>query len=329
MTPQEPNTRLMKAWTCPRYGGPEVLTRVALPIPIPGDDEILVRILATTVSSGDVRVRSLNLPRGFRLIGRLVLGLTGPRQPILGTDMAGTIAAVGKNVTAFRIGDEVVAFPGAAMKCHAEYRTISLKKPIAMKPRNLSMNEAASLPFGAMAAWHFLRKAQVKAQDRVLVIGASGAVGTAFVQLANQLGAEVTAVTSGRNTALVQALGAREVIDYTLEDFEKGSNTYDVIADTVGASSFTACCPLLNENGRYISVAGDLSDSLARSKGTKRSIGGPATERRQDFLELIHLAEQGILKPVVDRVFPFEGIHEAHAYVDTGRKTGSVVIEVQ
>jgi NADPH:quinone reductase-like Zn-dependent oxidoreductase len=322
------NPEKMKAWTCTRYGSAEVLRLVELPMPIPGNNEILVKIRATTVSAGDVRIRSFNLPRGFGLIGRLVLGMRGPRQPILGSDFAGTIAAVGKNVTAFHIGDEVMGFAGAALRCHAEYRTLATTKPIALKPDNLSFAEAASLPFGAMTAWHYLGKAQIKAGEKILVIGASGAVGSAFVQLANYLGATVTAVTSGGNVRLVQSLGAHSAIDYTQEDFTTGSQRYDVIADTVGASSFAKSSGVLNPHGRYISVAGTLADVVARGRGTLKSIGGPASERAQDFQELVQLAKQGALRPLIDRTFKFELMREAHAYVETGRKKGSVVIEM-
>lgn len=318
----------MKAWICKGYGGPEVLALEDRPVPVPGDDEVLVKIHATTVASGDVRVRAFKFPQGFGLIGRLVFGITRPRQPIMGTEMAGTVAAIGKHVKAFKIGDAVMAFAGAAMRCHAQYRVMSVKQAIALKPDNLSLDEAASLPFGAMTALHFLRKAQLKADEKILVIGASGAVGSAFVQLANHMGAEVTGVTSGRNVSLVRSLGAKAVVDYTVEDFTQAPQTYDIIADTVGASGFAACRAKLNEHGRYISVAGGLSDILARPSGTKKSIGGPASERANDFRELARLAESGALKPVIDRTYSFLQIPEAHAYVETGRKRGSVVVSM-
>ena len=318
----------MKAWICHGYGTPERLALEDRPIPVPGDDEILVRIRATTVSAGDVRVRTLKLPRGFGLIGRLALGIIGPRQPILGTELAGTVDAVGKNVTAFQPGDAVIGFPGAAMGCHAEYRVLPVSRPVVLKPANLSYDEAASLVFGGMTALYFLRKAQLKAGESFLVIGASGAVGSAFVQLASHMGAVVTAVTSGRNVSLVRSLGAKVVIDYTLEDFSNSPEKYDVIADTVGASSFLKCCPSLNEQGRYVSVAGGLSDLLARPSGTKKSIGGPAPECAEDLQVLARLAENGTLKPVIDRTYSFQQIPEAHAYVETGRKRGSVVVSV-
>ena len=317
----------MQAWVCQRYGGPEVLALQTRPRPQPGDHEVLIRIHASTVASGDVRVRTLKLPRGFGLIGRLALGFTSPRQPVLGTDLAGVVEAVGRAVTSFKPGDAVMGFAGAAMGCHAEYRCLDVrKKPLALKPAKLSFEQAVSLLFGGMTALHFLRKAEFKAGEKILVIGASGAVGTAFVQLARQLGAEVTGVCSATNADLVRSLGAAQVIDYRSEDFTQSAARYDVIADTVAASNFAACCPVLNEGGRYLAVAGGLPDLLARPRGSKRSIGGPAAELTADILELARLAELGLLRPVIDKTFVFTELPAAHAYVETGRKRGSVVL---
>jgi NADPH:quinone reductase-like Zn-dependent oxidoreductase len=318
----------MQAWICRRYGGPEVLALEERPTPSPKANEVLVRVHATTVSSGDVRVRALNLPRGFGLVGRLALGITRPRHPVLGTDLAGTVEAIGRHVTAYKAGDAVIGFPGGAMGCHAQYRVMRADKPIAPRPRNLSFEEAASLLFGGMTALHFLRKAKLVAGERILVIGASGAVGTAMVQLANHLGAEVTGVTSGRNVDLVRSLGAGAVIDYTKGHFTDTGDTYDVIADTVGASSFYRCHPILNEGGRYLAIASDLMGMLARPRGTKRSIGGPASERPEYISEIARLAEAGVLRPVVDAVYRFRQLVQAHEHVDTGRKRGNVVVTV-
>lgn len=328
MTCEISRTQTMKAWICRGYGGPEVLAIEDRPRPLPRDNEVLIRICATTVSSGDIRVRTLKLPKGFGLIGRLAFGITRPRQTILGTELAGTIEAVGKDVTAFKPGDAVLGFPGGAMGCHAQYRVMPVTKPIAPKPANLSFEEAASLSFGGTTALHFLRKANLRAGETVLVIGASGAVGSAMVQLARHMGATVTGVTSTRNIGLVQSLSAQAVIDYTKEDFAKAPETYDIIADTVGASSFAKCQSVLNEHGRYLSVSGGLSDMFARPSGTKKSIGGPASERPEDVLELARLAEIGVLKPVIDKTYSFPQMAEAHAHVETGRKRGSVVVSV-
>ena len=328
MTRDIARTQTMKAWICRNYGGPDVLACEDRPRPMPKANEVLVRICATTVSSADVRLRTCKFPRGLGLIGRLVFGITRLRQPILGTDFAGTIETVGRDVTAFKPGDAVFGFSGAAMRCHAEYRVMPVSKPIALKPANLSFEEAASLPFGGITALHFLRKANLRAGETVLVIGASGAVGSAMVQLARHMGATVTGVTSTRNIGLVGSLGAHSVIDYTREDFIKAAETYDIIADTVGASSFARCCPVLNEHGRYLAISGGLPDLLARPKGTKKSIAGPAAEQQEDVLHLARLAESGVLKPVIDRTYAFLQMAQAHAHVETGHKRGSVVVSV-
>jgi NADPH:quinone reductase-like Zn-dependent oxidoreductase len=320
---------MMKAWICRRYGGPEVLALQDRPKPAAKDGEVLIRIHATTVSSGDMRVRSMKLPRGFGPIGRLVFGITRPRQPILGTELAGTIEGVGSDVTAWKVDDAVIAFPGGAMGCHAEFRAIAANGPVAPKPANLSFEEAATLCFGGTTALHFLRKATARAGERILIIGASGAVGAAMVQLAAHMGAKVTGVTSTRNVELVQSLGAEAVIDYTKADFATAGETFDIIADTVGASSFAGCRPLLNEDGRYLAVAGGLMDMVPWRAGTKRSIGGPAAERPEDVRELSRLAAAGVLKPVIDKVYSFSRMADAHAHVDTGQKTGSVVVSMK
>lgn len=321
-------SEMMKAWTCRRYGGPEVLALEDRPKPEAKDDEVLIRIHATTVSSGDMRVRSLKLPRGLGLIGRILFGITGPRQPILGTELAGTIEAAGSNATDWKVGDAVIAFPGGSMGCHAGYRVLAANGPIAHKPASLSFEDAAGLCFGGSTAMHFLRKAGARAGETILVIGGSGAVGSAMVQLAAHLGAKVTGVTSTRNVELVQSLGAEAVIDYTKADFAAIGETFDIIADTVGASSFARCRSLLNENGRYLAVSGGLMDMLPWRAGTKRSIAGPAAERPEDVGELSRLAAAGVLKPVIDKVYSFSQMPDAHAHVDTGRKRGSVVVSI-
>lgn len=322
----------MKAYVCRRYGGPEVVELVDVPKPVPKDNEVLVKIHATTVTSGDWRVRTLTMPRGFAPIARLALGITRPRQPILGTELAGVIETVGKEVTRFRPGDEVLGFPGGQMGCHAQYRVLAESGPIALKPSNLSFEQAASLCFGGSTALHFLRKAEIKAADKVLVIGASGGVGTAVVQLAKHFGAEVTGVTSGTNLDLVMSLGADAAIDYTREDFTARNETYDVIADTVAATSFARCKDALRENGRLLVIAGGMPDLLASLwvplTGSRKVIAGPAEERPEDVQRLADLAEAGALKPVIDRRYSFTQMAEAHAYVATGRKRGSVVVSM-
>jgi NADPH:quinone reductase-like Zn-dependent oxidoreductase len=321
---QTPTT--MWAWVCRDYGGPEVLELQTRPRPVPGPRDVLVRVVAASVSSADVRIRTQRLPRGFGLLGRLAFGLARPRQPVLGTDVAGVVQAVGRDVRDFQPGDAVVGATGAATGCHAGFCVVPTTKPLVHKPASLSFVEAAGLTFGGLAALDFLNRAQVQSGEKVLVIGASGAVGAAMVQLARQRGARVTAVCSGVNAALVQSLGAHAVIHYTERDFTKTGQRWDVIADTVGASSFAACMPCLNEHGRYLSVAGSLMEVLARPRGTRRSIGGPAAERTEDLQTLMDLAESGALQPVIDCTYPFTDLPAAHAYVETGRKRGAVVV---
>lgn len=322
----------MRAYICTGYGEPEVLRIANVAKPVPKDDEILVKICATTVTSGDIRVRSMNVPPGLGLIARLALGINAPRQPILGTEMAGIVEAVGRNVTRFAIGDEVFAFPGGKMGCYAEFRCISEDGVVAKKPANLTFSEAAGLCFGGSTALHFLRQAKIRSGDSLLIIGASGGVGTALVQLAAQHGGIVTAVTSNANLDLVQSLGAQVAIDYTAQDISRLDARFDIIMDVVGTTSFNACKHLLADNGRFGAIAGGLTDMLSvlwvPLFSSKRVIAGPAEERVDDILQIAELAENGALKPVVDRVFLFEQMVAAHAYVDTGRKKGSVVITV-
>ncbi len=317
----------MKAWVAQCYGGPEVLALQQRPCPNPGPREVLVRVQAASVSSADVRIRTQNLPRGFGILGRLAFGLARPRRPVLGSDVAGTVVAVGRQVQGFLPGEAVIGVSGVRMGCHAEYCLLPIHRPLVHKPAHLSFEHAAALPFGGMTALHFLDKSGVRAGDAVLVIGASGAVGSAMVQLARYRGAHVTAVCSGGNAALVKRLGAHAVIDYTQQDFTRAATQrWDVIADTVGASSFAACLPRLNTHGRYLSVAGSLREVLARPRGTRRSIGGPVKERTQDLQTLVDLCDRGALQPVLDRTYAFADLPAAHAYVEAGHKRGAVVV---
>jgi NADPH:quinone reductase-like Zn-dependent oxidoreductase len=323
----------MKAMVYSRYGGPNVVTLAELPKPAPKDNEVLIRVHATTVSSADWRARSLNMPRGFGLMGRLVFGVFGPRQPVLGTELSGVVEAVGAKVTRWSEGDEVIAFPGGAFGSHAEYRTMSEHGLIAPKPANLTHEEAASLLFGGATALPMLRdKARVKAGDAVLVVGASGAVGSAAVQIAQMLGAKVTGVTSEKNRQLVLSLGAEQVIDYASSDFVQSGQSWDVIIDTTGTAPYPISGTALRPGGRLVVVLGSLSTMLGHGRPPKSSgrrvIAEVASPTIEHIQTLAHLAVTGELKPVIDRVYPLEGAAEAHAYVDTGRKRGSVVLLV-
>jgi NADPH:quinone reductase-like Zn-dependent oxidoreductase len=313
-----------------RYGGPEVVEVRDMPKPVPKEGEVLIRVLATTVSSGDWRARSLIMPAGFGPLGPLVFGISRPRQPVLGTELAGVVEEVGASVTTFKPGDEVIAFAGAAMGCHAEYRTMPADGAIALKPSNLSFADAATLSFGGMTALQFLRRSGVKAGESVLVNGASGAVGVAFVQLLKNAGARVTAVCSGANADSVLAIGADAVIDYTKFDFTVGSERYDMIVDTAGTAPYARVKNILKEQGRLLQVLGRLGDLVTgpfATMGTsKKIIAGPAAGRPEDIRTLARLAAAGKLRPMIDEVFPLERIVEAHRRVDSGHKRGSVVI---
>jgi NADPH:quinone reductase-like Zn-dependent oxidoreductase len=317
----------MRVWTCPRYGGPEVLTLATRPCPVPRAGEVLVRIVATTVSSADARLRSCTLPRGFGLIGRAMFGFTGPRQPVLGTELSGIIAAVGPGVAAWQPGAAVIGFTGGRLGCHAEYRILPAAGALVAKPPNLSFAEAAGLAFGGMAALDFLRRADLRAGERVLVLGAAGAVGTALLQLARLRGAHVTAMVSAANLDFVRALGADRVLDRAHTDFTAAAEIYDVIADTVGATTFARAHPHLHEHGRYLALAADLPGMFARPVGTKRSLAGAASERPEDLRELARLAAAD-LRVAVGRTFAFSELPEAHTYVSTGRKRGCAVVHV-
>ncbi len=323
----------MKAYICRRYGGPDVVELLDVQKPTPKGNEVRIKILATTVTAGDWRVRTLAMPKGFGPLARLALGFTRPRQPILGTELAGVVEAIGTQVTKFKPGDAVFAFPGGKMGCHAQFRTVDEDSPIELKPESLSFEEAASLSFGGMTALHYLRKAGIKPGDKVLVVGASGGVGTAMVQLAKHFGADVTGVTSTANLGLVTSLGADRVIDYTKEDFTRGVEAYDIIADVVGSTSFARCKHVLKHSGRLLAIAGGIPDLVATLwvplTGSKKVIAGPAEERPEYFRQLAELAKAGVLQPVIDRCYDFAQMAEAHAYVETGRKKGSVIVMVK
>lgn len=321
----------MKAAVYDRYGPPEVVYIKEVPTPVPRDDEVLVRIHATAVNSGDWRVRSLNVPPGFGLIVRLALGITGPRKRILGMEFSGVVEAVGKAVTKFQAGDAV--FSGAEFGGHAEYRCVPESGPIALKPANLRFEEAAALCFGGATALHYLRdKGKVRPGESVLVNGASGAVGIASIQIARHFGAEVTAVCSAANADLVRAFGADHVIDYTQEDFTRNGKTYDLIVDAAGSAPWAVCKNSLSPRGRLLVVLGSLWGMIhapfVSRKGGKTVITGVAAPSAEKTAYLAALAAEGKFKPHIEHVYAFKDIAKAHAHVDTGRKRGSVVVSI-
>ncbi len=320
----------MRAAVYEKYGPAEVLSVKVLDKPVPTDNEVLIEVHASTVTSGDYRARSLILPRGFGFLGRLVFGIRAPRQPILGTELAGRIVAIGKDVTKFKVGDDVFAFTGAKMGCHAEYKCMPEDGFVALKPANLSYAEAAALSFGGTTALDFFRKGQVKQGDKVLINGASGGVGTACVAVARHFGAEVTGVCSTANLELVTSLGAARVIDYTNTDFTKESERYDLIVDTAGTAPFSRSGVALTAGGKLLLVLGPLTALLGALwvalTSKKKVIAGPASVRVEDLHTLAKLAEAGEFKPVIGRVYALDQIVEAHRHVDTGHKRGNVII---
>ena len=319
----------MKAAICTQYGSPDVLQLKNVEKPIPKRDEVLIKVYVATVTSGDCRVRALNVPLGFNFIMRSVLGFSKPRQPILGSELAGVVEAVGQDVSKFKVGDAVFAFSDMAMGCYAEFKCISQNSAIALKPSNLSFEESAALSFGGTTTLSFLRRAKIQLNDKVLVIGASGCVGTAAVQLAKYFGAVVTGVCSTANIPLVKSLGAWDVIDYTREDFGVNNEQYDII-DAVGGAPFERYEASLKDGGRVLMLVAGLPDMLyapwIAMTSNKKLIAGPVAFSADDIRFLADLAQAGNLISVIDKRFPFEQIVEAHRYVDTGRKKGNVVL---
>jgi len=316
----------MKAAVCERYGPPEAVRIREVAAPVPADNEVLVRAFATTVNIGDARLRALRVPRGLGLPVRLRVGITKPRQPIFGFEVAGRVDAVGAAVTGFQPGDRVVASRrGFKLGCHAELVAVDEQGTIIKIPEELSYQDAVSLCFGGVTALHFFRRGKLAAGETVLINGAAGAVGTMAVQLAKHAGAEVTAVCSGANADLVRGLGADHVIDYTAEDFTRNGQRYDVIMDNHGNAPYSRVEDSLNPGGRLLLVIGDVWPMLAAT-WQKAVIGGTASAGAEDYRTLMSLAAQGELKPVIDMTLPFEQIVQAHRRVDSGHKVGSVVL---
>jgi NADPH:quinone reductase-like Zn-dependent oxidoreductase len=322
----------MKAVVYDKYGPPEVLQLKEVKKPVPKENEVLVKIYGTTVTAGDYRARSFTVPPAFWLPARLSLGLTKPKKAILGIELAGEIESVGKNVKRFKKGDQVFAATLIGAGAYAEYKCLPEDAAIAIKPSNLTYEEAAALPIGARTALHYLRKANIQPGQKVLVYGASGSVGTYAVQLAKYFGAEVTGVCSTANLELVKSLGADKVIDYTVEDFSKKGERYDVVFEAVDKSSFAACMKALKNDGIYLNVVVPLPSirmlwtKLTSSK--KLHLGENVPEKAEYLISLKELVEAGKIKPVIDRCYPMEHIVEAHRYVDKGHKKGNVVITV-
>lgn len=312
----------MKALFARRYGPPSVLTLEEVATPVPGPGELLVRVRATTVSAADLRIRGARFPRGFGLLARLALGFGGPRRPVLGTDLAGEVLALGPGTTGWTAGDAIIAMPGGRMGAHAECITLPATGAIAAKPANLDWPQAAALAFGGTTALRYLRdKLALKTGEHVLVIGASGAVGLAAVQIAQIMGASVTAVTS--NTALLANMGA-QTIDYRTTDWRQSGQRWDVIIDTTGTARLRDR-RYLAPGGRMGLVAADLWQTLA-CLWTRNVRAGVALERAADLRQLADWAAAGSLTPQVSATMPLSDAARAHTLGDTGHKVGSVVL---
>jgi NADPH:quinone reductase-like Zn-dependent oxidoreductase len=317
----------MKAIVYTKFGPPEVLQLKEVEKPTPKDNEVLIKIHATTVVKEDPDMRA---SAGFN-------GLLKPRNPILGQELAGEVEAIGRNVTRFKPGDQV--FGIGSFGAYAEYTSMSENGALAIKPANISYEEAASVPNGTLTALPFLRdKGKIRSGQAVLIYGASGSVGTAAVQLSRYYGAEVTGVSSTANLEWVKSLGADQVIDYTREDFTENGKTYDIIFDTVGKISFLECRDSLKDEGIYLTTV-PTPTTLLRAVWTAKSGGKkvkflaaglrPAREKIKDLIFLTELIEAGKIKPVIDRRYPLEQIADAHRYVEQGHKKGNVVITVE
>jgi NADPH:quinone reductase-like Zn-dependent oxidoreductase len=327
----------MKAIVWTEYGPPDVLQLKEVETPTPNDKEVLIRIYATTVTAGDCEQRSLKLPIWHALPMRAYVGFKRPeRITILGMELAGEIESLGKDVKRFRRGDQVFAATGfAGMGTCAEYICLPEEPEegaLAIKPANMTYEEAAAVPVGGLEALCFLRQGELQSGQKVLINGACGTIGTFAVQLAKVFGAEVTAVDSARKLDMLRSIGADQVIDYTQEDFTRNGETYDLILDVVKKSSFSGCIGSLKQNGRYL-IANPGPSQMVRGRWTsmassKKVIFGAAYPKTEDLVFLKELIEAGKIRTVIDRSYPLEQTAEAHRYVETGQKAGHVVITV-
>lgn len=321
----------MKAIVCPKYGPPEVLQFAEVDKPTPRENEVLVKIHFTTVTVADCRVRAFRVPPAFWIPGRLALGITKPKIAILGSEMAGEVVTVGAAVTRFKPGDAVLTYAVHEGGAYAEYRCVQDGEMITHIPAGVPYEVAVAVPFGGITAFDFLKAADIQPGQRVLIYGASGSVGTYAVGLAHHFGADVTAVCSTANVEMVRSLGADRVLDYTKEDFAQGGQVYDIVFDTVGKTGFAQCRDVIKTNGYYLNAV----MPFVGLKGpwywltARRHVVGGSPSKQPDVLKiLLDMVAAGTLCPVIERVYPWEQIAEAHRHVDTGRKKGNVVVRV-
>jgi 2-desacetyl-2-hydroxyethyl bacteriochlorophyllide A dehydrogenase len=329
----------MKAIVWTKYGPPDVLQLKEVEKPTPRDNEVLIRIYAATAGAWDCEARVLKFPLFLGLPMRVYVGLIRPtRITILGQELAGEIESVGKDVKKFNEGDQVFAATGFGFGAYAEY-TCRPAKPkdaegaLAIKPANMTYEEAAAVPIGGLEALHFLRQGDIQSGHKVLINGAGGSIGTYALQLAKYFGAEVTAVDSTEKLDMLRSIGADQVVDYTQEDFTQSGETYDVILDVVGKSSFSGSVRSLKQNGRYLLANPGLSQmvrgKLTSMRSSKKVIFGAAGQKSEDLAYLKELIEAGKIKSVIDRRYPLEQTAEAHRYVETGQKKGNVIITLE
>ena len=324
----------MKAIVWTKYGPPDVLELREVDKPSPKDDEVLIRIYATTVTAGDSEMRSLKFPIYLSLPMRIWIGLRKPRgTTIPGTELAGEVEATGKEVTLFSPGDQVFGSAGLQFGANAEYICLPQEGAVAIKPANMTYEEAASVPFGGRDALHFLRKGNVRSGQKILINGAGGSIGTFAVQLAKHLGAEVTAADSTEKLDMLRSIGADQVVDYTQEDFTKNGETYDVIFDVVGKISLSPGDRSLKQNGTFLSANPGLSQMVGglwtRIRSDKNVVMQTASPTPKDLIFLRELIEEGKIKSVIEKSYPLEQIVQAHRYVETGQKKGNLVITVE
>lgn len=322
----------MKAILCTAYGPPEVLRVVEVEKPVPNPNEVLVKVSASTVTFGDCEIRALTLPAWTRIPLRFYMGYRKPKHYIPGMEFAGIVEQVGSNVSAFQPGDAVFGSTGMAMGGNAEYVCRPESAPMGIKPDSVSFDECVTIPVGGINALHFLRIAHIQPNQKVLVIGAGGSIGTWAVLLAKYYGAEVTAVDHTDKLEMLRSTGADHVIDYTREDFSRNGIRYDVIFDAVYSSSFSKCVQSLTDHGYYLMAntnpARMLKGLWHERKTTQKVKYAMAGETTEDLNFLAGLISSGKIKPVIDRTYPLEQTMEAHRYVEQGRKKGSVVVSI-